>query len=153
MRLGDHLTAQSVSASLRAADKEGLLQEVASLLAAGSALDPEKITHTLRERELVATTGIGSGVAIPHGRLPDAEEIRICLGVHPEGVEFDALDGKRVHIFFGVLAPADEPGVHLKALARISRLVRSESLRHQLRSAESPAALIEVLADAEAGIL
>ncbi len=154
MRLGDHLSAERVTVSLQTTDKRDLLRELSALLLVGhSGVELEDAHAALIAREEVATTGIGGGVAIPHGRIEGLDRVLVALGVHPEGMDFDALDGKRARIFFGVLAPENEPGVHLKMLARISRLVRSESFREAVLSAGAPSELIGVIEHAEAGII
>jgi len=154
MRLGDHLSVPRVTPDLQATEKETVLRELAALLLVE---EPEMAVGdahaALSEREAVATTGIGAGVAIPHGRLGGMDRVLVALGVHRAGMDFDALDGKRVRIFFAVLAPEGEPGVHLKMLARISRLVRSESFRDAVLSADTATRIMEAIEHAEAGIV
>ena len=88
-------------------------------------------------RESLASTGVGSGVAIPHGRVPGIDGIQAALGIHREGIPFDAVDGERVHVFVAILAPEDKPSQHLKALAEVSRVLRRRDVREKLLSVDS----------------
>lgn len=97
-----------------------------------SSLGVESIYRVFAEREALASTGVGSGVAIPHGRLAGLDRMEAALAIHTRGVPFDAVDGRPAHIFVAVLAPERRPSEHLKALARISRLLRDEQVRQRL---------------------
>ena len=132
------LPEQCVSTSLDATSKRGALEQLAALFG-GSNLDiaASDIAAVLEERERLASTGVGSGVAIPHGRLADLPGVRLVLGTHRAGVDFDAVDGRPVHIFVGVLAPDGQASVHLKVLALVSRLLRDAQLRERLLAAET----------------
>ena len=142
--LAELLDPRRVSLGLKAQDKEGVLAELADLLA-DEGEDPTRIVEVLWAREQLASTGVGSGVAIPHGRLKGLRAIRATLGVHPEGVAFDAVDGERVHVFVAILAPEDRPSQHLKLLAEISRLLRHKEVRERLRTAEDYEAVVACL--------
>jgi nitrogen PTS system EIIA component len=148
LTLAEILPERCVSTSLDAPSKAEVLRQLAALYAHSDlAIDPASISEVLEERERLASTGVGSGVAIPHGRLGDIPGVRLVLGTHHAGVDFDAVDGRPVHILVGVLAPDGQASQHLKVLARVSRLLRDPQLREQLMSAESPSdayrALIE----------
>jgi PTS system nitrogen regulatory IIA component len=97
----------------------------------------------------VLSTGIGFGIAIPHGRSPSMPELAAVAGRTPAGIPFDALDGKPVQIFFMLVGPEQRAGQHVKALSRIARLARSEDLRRQLLAAPSGEAFYQALAEAE----
>ncbi len=146
VQLGDILAVDRVTTSLDGRDKEEVLRAMAGLFAKTERhLDEEAVFRVLSEREALASTGIGSGVAIPHGRIAGIDQMIAALGVHNAGVPFDAVDGKPAHIFVAVLAPDERPGDHLHALAQISRLLRSETTRQRLvdaRDAESARALV-----------
>jgi len=130
-----------------------VLRHLAELLCEDQpSLSTERVLKALSDREELASTGIGSGVGVPHGRVEALDEVVVALAVHQSGVDFSAPDGRATGIFFAVLAPADRPGVHLKVLARISRLVRAEQFRESLRAAADQDALLEAVRGAELGI-
>lgn len=131
-----------VSTRLVAMTKDAVLGELARLLAAGSVpLSVDLVRRVLTEREQLASTGVGSGVAIPHGRLRELSGVKVALALHPEGVHFDAIDGGKVHLFVAVLASDREPTMHLRILARASRLLRDPAVRQKLLAATDPASL------------
>lgn len=138
MRLADILAVQRVTVRLDADDKRTALAALARLFARDDPrLDPDAITRVFEEREALASTGVGSGVAIPHGRLSGVERLVAALGISKRGVDFDAIDGRPAHILVAVLGPEKHTGEHLKALARFSRLLRDEDVRARLLNAES----------------
>ena len=94
-----------------------------------SHVDSEKLSKVLLEREKIGSTAIGEGVAIPHGKLPEVDRVYGVFARSPEGVDFDSVDGYRTHLFFLLVAPENSPGDHLKALARISRLLQDADFR------------------------
>jgi PTS system nitrogen regulatory IIA component len=105
--------------------------------------DSGKLVQILNERESLGSTGIGQGVAIPHGKANVVDGLIAAFGISKQGIEFDALDGEPVYIFFLLIAPEDSAGPHLKALARISRLLKDKHFRDMLRSAESTEKLLQ----------
>jgi PTS system nitrogen regulatory IIA component len=118
-------------------DKPTTLKVLAGLLAAGANADASAVERVLTEREQLQSTGIGEGVAIPHGALPQLETQFASLLIVPEGVEFQAIDGLHVNILFAVITPKRATGEHLKTLARVSRLLRNKAFREQLVSVPS----------------
>lgn len=117
-------------------DKQGVLREFARLLKSRNrVIDEEELVHILLERESLGSTGIGDGVAIPHGKLHMCSDMIVVFGRSSRGVDFQAMDGKPVHLFFLLVTPDDKPGDHLKVLARISRIIRNPALRESLRTA------------------
>jgi PTS system nitrogen regulatory IIA component len=108
-------------------------------------LSPGALMDVLQERERLGSTGIGDGIAIPHGKLALLDHLLLVFGRSRPGVEFDSLDGKPAHLFFLVLAPGDSAGMHLKALARISRLLKSQSMRNDLMRADDAAQILEII--------
>lgn len=148
MRLADILTLDRVTVRLDAGDKPSALQALARLFVAGSSglsVEPDAIVRVLEEREALASTGVGSGVAIPHGRLAGVEELVAAVGISKRGVEFDAIDGQPAHILVAVLAPERQTGAHLKALARFSRLLRHEGVRSRLVDAVDDEAAFAII--------
>ncbi|EPR30700.1 putative PTS IIA-like nitrogen-regulatory protein PtsN [Alkalidesulfovibrio alkalitolerans DSM 16529] len=149
MKLGDYLAPTSVLAELEATTKAEVLAEmVAPLATEHPELDPETAARVLMERERLGTTGIGDGIAIPHGKLPGLGDILLAVGRSVKGVSFDALDNEPCRIFFMVLAPVDAAGQHLRLLAHISRLLKSQDFRAALLAAPDQGALWRLLADA-----
>ena len=150
--LRDLLNPDSVVLELEAADKEGVLAELSSLLVANQPRDAqEAVLAALVQREEVGTTGIGDGVAIPHARSAAVHSIRMAAGVSQQGLDFQSLDGKPVHLFFLILTPASAAGAHLKLLAQLTRLLRSPHLRESLRSATTGQEFCQILRSASGG--
>jgi nitrogen PTS system EIIA component len=146
VRLADILTVERVTVQLHAADKASALRALAQLFVDGDpSLSVEAIARVFEEREALASTGVGSGVAIPHGRMAGLDRLRAAIGISRSGVEFDAIDGRPAHILVAVLGPEKQTGDHLKALARFSRVLRDEDVRARLLEAESDARALEIL--------
>lgn len=125
MKITDFLDRKAIKIGIQAADKEGILKELVGILAQAKDLgDPKAVVKALLERENLGSTGIGQGIAIPHGKTDRVKELTAVLGISKQGVNFEALDGEPVYIFFLLVAPKDTAGPHLKALAQISRLLR-----------------------------
>lgn len=146
MRLADILGIERVTTSLAASDKAEVLGQLAAMFASQ---EPEQVLRVFQDREALASTGVGSGVAIPHGRLGTVDRLAAALAICPGGVDFDSVDGQPVHIFVAVLAPERHTGEHLKALARISRLLRDEKVRRRLLEAGDAAQALQVVLDEE----
>ncbi len=132
----DLLQDDLVLEDIRATDKLGVIREFAAhLKRAGKVSDTEDVVRALVERESLGSTGIGDGVAIPHGKLGKIRDIIVAFGRSREGVDFQSRDSKPAHLFFLLVTPADMPGEHLKTLARISRILKNPVLRDNLRHA------------------
>lgn len=129
--------------------KDDALTAVAGLLARGSALAPADFRRVLAEREALQSTGIGDGVAIPHGALDQLDQQVAALFVCPDGVAFDSIDGNPAKILFAVVGPKRATAEHLKTLARVSRLLRDPSFRERLLAADDAAAAFELIRAAE----
>jgi len=145
MRIMDFLNPKAVSVDLKSNDKEGVLDELVELLVKAGILkdkDKDSIVKILMNREAMGSTGIGSGVGIPHGKCDKVKDMVAALGVSKTGVNFDSLDGEPVYIFFLLVAPEDCAGPHLKALARISRLLKDKFFRDTLREAKDIKSLL-----------
>lgn len=153
MRLSDLLNESRVSTSLKATSKDEALAVLASLLATcRDTPDPNSIVRVLRDRESLASTGVGDEVAIPHGRLPGITRVVAALALAPDGVDFDSIDGKPVKIFVAILAPERCPGDQLRALARVSKLLRDRRVRGRLVECASVADVMAVVADEETAL-
>jgi PTS system nitrogen regulatory IIA component len=116
---------------------EALDELVNTLIKGGLRLDCAKVIEVLQQREKLGSTGIGDGLAIPHGKISSLDEIVVAFGRSKKGVDFDSLDGKPVHIFFLLLAPENSVGQHLKALARISKMLKTANFRQKLIETDS----------------
>lgn len=133
MRLTDILKESSVISDIRGTTKEEILTELAGQLkAAGLVKDVDSVVRVIMEREALGSTGIGDGVAIPHGKMKGSGGVLVVFGRSRQGVDFDAVDGQPVHIFFLVLAPEDSASLHLQVLSRISKILRDPSFRKKL---------------------
>ncbi len=133
MRLTDVLSPDAVLPELRGQTKGEVVRELAvHLAAAHPGIDAARLEGVLWERERLGSTAIGDGIAIPHGKLPGLAGVVGAFARHPHGVDFDALDGRPSKLFFVLVAPEDSVGQHLKALARVSRLLRDAAFRDRL---------------------
>lgn len=151
MLLTDLLTATRIKIPLVSTTKSDLLRELVDVAANGAQVkDRAEVLRAVMEREEVLSTGIGHGVAIPHGKSASVNGLVLVAGVAPEGVDFEALDGKPVHLFFLLVGPESAAGQHVKALSRISRLLRRESFRQRLIDATDAETFYAVLSEAEA---
>lgn len=148
MKIVDLLNPGAITANLEATGKSEALAELTdTLLKTEKSLDREEIIHVLQERERLGSTGIGDGVAIPHGKLKDLKKLVISFGRSRRGVDFDSMDGKPAHLFFLLIAPEESVGVHLKTLARISKLLKNPSVRQRLLEASDSKDLYQIISD------
>ena len=145
VEIEDILSADQIVISLEAGSKKNALQELASKAASKTGLEEHEIFEVLMERERLGTTGVGSGIAIPHGKMPDLEQFFGCFAKLDNPVDFDAVDGEPVDLIFLLLAPELVGAEHLKALARISRVLRNSSKCDKLRSAKTPEKIFRLL--------
>jgi len=136
VKIAEMLDPAAIVAELRGTGKKDVLAELTeALVTANPALNREEVIRVLLERERLGSTGIGDGVAIPHGKLKHLDRQLIAFGLSRKGVEFDAMDGKPARLFFLLIAPEDAVGVHLKTLARISKLLKAPLVRERLLAA------------------
>jgi len=147
MKILEIIPAGGVVDGLRSETKEGVLRELSEAVCrVVPALSPAQLTSVLMEREALGSTGIGDGVAIPHGKVAGIDRLVAAFGRSVDGVQFASLDGKPARLFFLVVAPENNSaGMHLKALARISRLVKDERFRRRLLDAEGVEGLTRTL--------
>jgi PTS system nitrogen regulatory IIA component len=136
MKLTEILPEELVIPALCGRTKEAVLRELAECVAAvHREIDVGRLLEVLWERERLGSTAIGDGIAIPHGKLPDLKVVLAAFGRHPQGLDFESLDGNPTKLFFLLVAPEDSVGQHLKALARVSRLLKDASFRNRLLTA------------------
>jgi PTS system nitrogen regulatory IIA component len=150
VKITDFLSAETIIPALASEEKNAALEEMAESLAAHyQGLDKNRVFEVLSERERISTTAIGEGVAIPHGKLPDVERVLGIFARSPQGVDFGSLDGAPTHLFFVLIAPVNAAADHLKALARISRLLKDDGFRRRLLAGQTRQELFTLIAEAD----
>ena len=150
MKILDFIRPELVVPDIQAKDKLGAINELAQHLANHvPEIGFESLRRVLLERERLASTAIGEGVAIPHGKLPVSRLVG-CVAVSRDGIEFDSIDGLPTHIFFVLVAPESSTGIHLKALARISRLSKGPDFRNRLIKATDADDMFRLIAEEDA---
>ncbi|MBL6958467.1 MAG: PTS IIA-like nitrogen regulatory protein PtsN [Rhodospirillales bacterium] len=150
MEISDLLTTESVVASLRATSKKQALQDLAKRASDITGLHERAIFDVLMERERLGTTGVGNGIAIPHGKLAQLEKLYGLFARLEKPIDFDAIDEQPVDLIFLLLAPESAGADHLKALARISRLLRDKAVCEKLRGTDDGEALFALLTESAA---
>jgi PTS system nitrogen regulatory IIA component len=147
VKITDFLSVKTVIPALANHEKNAVVQELAEWVAVSyPGLERQKVLDVLLERERISTTAIGEGVAIPHGKLPGVERVLGVFARSPHGVDFASLDGGLTHLFFVLIAPENAAADHLKALARISRLLKDESFRRRLMAGQTSEELFAIVA-------
>jgi PTS system nitrogen regulatory IIA component len=138
MKILDILDKKLIIPQLASKNKEGVLRELVHVLSqVEKQVNEERLIEILLERESLGSTGIGDGVAIPHGKSKEVKKILASFGRSLPGMDFQSLDGKPAHLFFLLIAPENSAGIHLKALAQISRLMKDQGFRKRLLEADS----------------
>ena len=151
MKIVDFLNEKAITANIKATNKEGIIRELVDLLAKAEGIkNKEDLVKTLLNREALGSTGIGQGVGIPHGKTNMAKKLVAAFGICHQGVNFDALDGEPVYIFFLLVAPEDSAGPHLKALARISRLLKDKFFRESLKALSDEKTILKLIREEDA---
>jgi PTS system nitrogen regulatory IIA component len=151
MRIDDFLAEDMVVSALEGRTKDDVIEELAEVVSKHHPeIDHWRLVGALQDRERLNSTALGEGVAIPHGKLPGVKRVVGAFGRSPQGVDFNSLDGKPTHLFFLLVAPEDSAGAHLKALARISRLLKDDAFRARLLQAEDAASLYRVIREEDA---
>ena len=151
MRLTELLNVQAVTTRLRARSKREAIGELVELLEAAHGIDSHgEILDRVLRREAMMSTGIGNGVAIPHGKARLVDRLVAACGVAPDGIDFESVDGEPATLFILLVAPETGGALHVKVLANISRLLKEETVRQTLREAAGPDAFLAALRAAEA---
>jgi PTS system nitrogen regulatory IIA component len=146
MKIVDLISRDRIIASLSATNKTAIIKELAAHLANSTpSVETAELTKVLIDREGLASTAIGEGVAIPHGKLPSVSEIVACIGRARDGVDFDSMDGQPTYLFFVMVAPESSTGAHLKALARISRVFKDGEFRRRLLEADDADTMWDII--------
>lgn len=149
MRISQLISKSSIIANLTAIDKKGALDELARAAATTTNASAQQIATVLMEREQLGSTGIGGGIAIPHGKLNSVEEITVGFALSKNGVEYDSLDNKPVHLFFVLLTPENSTGGHLRVLAQISKMLKMDEFKNQLLTATTIDELYDIIMEQE----
>jgi len=145
MKISQFLQKDSIIADLKAKDKKGVIDELALTISKTTETSAKTIAEILLEREQLGSTGIGGGIAIPHGKLDLTESIIIGFGLSKKGIEYESLDNRPVHIFFVLLTSENSTGGHLKVLAQISKLLKTDEFKKGLLSAQSVDDIYEII--------
>ena len=150
MRILDFLGSNAIIGSMKATSKEEALAElVGPILEANPSLDKKQLLQTILEREKLGSTGLGGGVAIPHGKFDGLDKLAASFGRSQKGIDFSSMDNKPAYLFFMLIAPKNCAGDHLKALARISRLFKDPILTNSLKQAENSAQIYGLLEESD----
>src|SRR5256885_12879316 len=153
MRLTEILKPQNIKIPLEARNKTDAIGELVKVLAAsGDIADSKKVLDAVLEREATRTTGIGNGLAIPHGKCSGTKDLVMAIGKAATPIDFQAIDGRPVTIIWMLASPPDKTGPHIHALARISRLMTIDKFRHALLSARTPQEAFDVIVQQEASL-
>ena len=146
MKIADLLSSAAIAGDLKSTGKNEVLAELTdAIVRVTDSLDREEVIRVLQERELLGSTGIGEGVAIPHGKLKDIDQLLLSFGRSRGGVDFDSMDGKPAHIFIMTLSPENRAGPHIQFLAEISRALSRPDLREKLLNAASADEILNLL--------
>ena len=152
MNIYEILDKDAISIDLEAEGKDEVLTEMIGLLVSSGKVKKENRAETLRkvkEREALGSTGIGKGIAIPHAKCSKLKKMGAAFGISKKGLNFKSLDGEPTHVFFLLVAPGETPGPHLKALAKISRLLDDKFIRDKLRASTSAKDVLKIIKDEE----
>ena len=145
MKIVEFLKPELIIEEIQGKNKYEVLEEFSHCIENVQGLKADKVIHVLIEREKLGSTGIGDGVAIPHGKLHDLEHLICCFGRSRQGIDFEAIDGNPVHLIFLLLAPENSAGTHLKALAKISKILKDPAFRQQLLEAENAEKIYQII--------
>ncbi|MDD5491642.1 MAG: PTS sugar transporter subunit IIA [bacterium] len=146
MKLMDFIVKDAIVVNLQGKEKKDVLEEMVDALVKSKKItSKEKVVKILLDREELGSTGIGQGVGIPHGKTNEVDNVVIAFGSSKQGIEFESLDGEPVYLVFLLLAPIESTGIHLKALAKISRILKDKHFRQSLRDAKDVAEVVKII--------
>jgi PTS system nitrogen regulatory IIA component len=147
MKILDVLKKEAININLTARDKKGVLDELVSPVASAAGATKDQLVKVLMERERLGSTGIGGGIGIPHGKLKNLESLLLGFGLSRQGVNFESMDGRPTHIFFLLLTPEDSAGIHLKLLARISRMLKNDDFKERLMQSQTSEDIVAAISE------
>ena len=146
MLITDFLKEDCIVINMKSREKKGALSELLKLLETNNYIkDSNEILEAILEREKLGSTGIGQGIAVPHTKTDQIENLVGAVGISNSGISFDSLDGEPVNVIFLIIAPTKSIGLHLKALAKIARLLKNRTFRNALRNAKTPSEVIQII--------
>ena len=149
MKIIDVLPKEAILADLKAVDKKGVIEELVVPVADISGVNHEELVKVLMERERLGSTGIGEGIGIPHGKEKDLNSLILGFGLSRKGVDFDSMDGLPAHIFFLLITPENSTGLHLKLLARISKILKNDPFKEKLLHANTRDEIYSIIKEEE----
>jgi len=135
MKILDVLKKKAIIADLKAKDKKGILEELVTPVASIANISKDDLTRVLLDRERLGSTGIGGGIGIPHGKMKGLDSLILGFGLSKKGIGFESIDGRPTYIFFLLITPENSTGLHLKVLARISRILKNDLFKEKLMGA------------------
>jgi len=150
MKLKNYLLPEFINMDLESRDKKAVLEELSKPLSACSGVDNDELVRTLLERERLGSTGIGKGIAIPHGKVKGLNNLMIGFGLSKNGVSFESMDDKPAFIFFLIVTPEDSTGDHLRVLAKISKILRDNNIREQIKNASTSDEVLDIIDENDA---
>lgn len=147
MKISDVLHKEAILVDLKSVDKKGVLEELVEPVAQFAGVNPEALVKVLMDRERLGSTGIGQGIGIPHGKLKHLETLLLGFGLSRKGVDFESMDGRPTHIFFLLVTPENSTGLHLKLLARISRILKNDIFKDRLLNATDRGEVLDIIGE------
>ena len=149
MKILDVLHKETILVDLKSVDKKGVLDELGAPVAQVAGVNHEDLMRVLMDRERLGSTGIGGGIGIPHGKMKNLESMVVGFGLSRKGVDFESIDGLPTYIFFLLITPEDSTGLHLKLLARISRILKNDHFREKLLDATDRDEILSIIEEEE----
>ena len=147
MELKDYIKDENIELNFTASDKEEALKKLADLVAKNRNIDSNRILKVLKDREELGSTGIGNNVAIPHGKLDIEKDVIGAIAISKKGINFDSIDGKPVKIFFVFISSPSATNLHLKILAKVSKLLMDEKVRNSIISVKTKEEIKKIMAN------
>jgi PTS system nitrogen regulatory IIA component len=145
MRILDVLQKEAIISDLKSQDKKGILEELVAPIARITGVNHKDLVRVLMDREQLGSTGIGGGIGIPHGKLKQLESLALGFGLSRKGVDFESMDNQPTHIFFLLVTPENSTGLHLKMLARISKILKHDPFKEKLLNAANSDAIFSII--------
>ena len=149
MKILDVLRKETILTDLKAKDKKGVIEELVASVSQITGINSSELVRVLLERERLGSTGIGGGIGIPHGKLANLESLIMGFGLSRKGVDFESMDGRPTHLFFLLITPENSTGLHLKLLARISRILKNDSFKKKLMKAAGSNEVFSIIGEVD----
>ena len=147
MKILEVMPEEAILDDLKSQNKKSVLEELVVPLVGITGMSQENLARVLMERERLGSTGIGGGIGIPHGKIKGLETLVLGFGLSRKGIDFESIDGQLTHIFFVLITPEDSTGLHLKLLARISRILKNDHFKDRLLNAADRQEIFEIIKD------